>query len=185
MPTPNKLSQTHRKFIVWTCATETWSPTEICRRLRDDEVAKEHGFNPVIVTTSAIFHLTKGGGRRCLKDQIVALQLQLATDFSTLPLAQKYGRVATLTRLIKLAVGDQATTDTQKIRLIQGLLRQIKEEIGEDMDKLAEALAASGTSLNFNFSGAPGEGQQSLRNNIRQLWDFDAQQRNRLESSDG
>ena len=54
MPRPARLTKAHKQFMLAQLARFNNSPTRINEMLRNDEVAAEWGFAPIIVHTSTV-----------------------------------------------------------------------------------------------------------------------------------
>ena len=120
------------------------SNTVIAQRLEDTAFAEKYGFNPVKIHDSRISQILN---KETDPKEIKAYQQEWLSDFDDTPFAHKKPRVQELIKLYNEAeTANFATGKTsgeyQRKTIQMGLLRQIKDEIGEDIDKLADALKA-------------------------------------------
>ena len=139
-----KLRPEHRQFIVQQRAMFVLSNTVIAERLENEEYAEEFGFKPVKIHNSRISQILNHDTD---PKEIQAKRQSWLADFDDTPLAHKKNRVQELVKLYEDTAEADFSTDKSTgeyhCKVIQmGLLRQIKDEIGEDIDKLADALKA-------------------------------------------
>ena len=143
-----KLTQQHRQFIVQQRARFVMSNTVIAERLEDKEFADEHGFIPVKIHNSRISQILN---QETDPKEIQTIRQTWLADFDDTPLAHKKSRVQELSKLYGEADTDDystygkggmiTNTGDQARKIVKtNIMRQIKDEIGEDIDKLAEAL---------------------------------------------
>lgn len=166
--TPTKLFEAHKQFIAKTIGGFITSPKEITRRLASEKYAREYGFNTVRISSERVRKVINATP----KSLIARYQSSYLADFSETPLAFKKNRVVEYTRLLaqvdtitKLVVRtspdpDDKTkrieniSDVVKLELKLKILRCIKDEMGEDIEKLAEALRLGSNTINVNFTPA-------------------------------
>lgn len=143
-----KLTQQHRQFIVQQRARFVMSNTVIADQLEDKAFAEEHGFPPVKIHNSRISQILN---QETDPKEIQAIRQSWLADFDDTPFAHKKNRVLELIKLYDEAEDDDYSTigkggavvnSGEHVRktIKTNILKQIKDEIGEDIDKLAEAL---------------------------------------------
>ncbi len=132
------LQPEHKTFLLTQVSRCLTSATVLKRMLEDTDVAAEYGFEPLSVSREAIWQQVAKLDPELVKD----LREKYLSDFDSVYIAQKKNRVVELSRMYmklpELAV--KAKLD---------ILRAVKDEIGEDMDKLAKALGQSQFNLQF------------------------------------
>lgn len=142
-----KLMEQHRRFIVSMMATFVTSPAEIAKRLNSKTWAAQYGFEPVKISRGRVSQLLLHDVDKTL---VIKAQAAYLADFSETPLAHKKHRVLELIELyngvedMTLADGETSVSDKVKLDYKLRILDQIRAEIGESVDKLADALRASG-----------------------------------------
>lgn len=143
-----KLNDRHRQFILHCLASFDTSPSSITRRLNDREEADRFCFKPVKVSVQAVHQ----AARRMSTDEIAVARARFLVQYDDAPFAHKKMRVLELTRLYEgvdkltktLKMGDVMTevdiSSLTKTRMKCEILNQIRVEMGEDMDKIADAI---------------------------------------------
>lgn len=126
-----KINGKHHRFIKQQIASFQINQTEITKMLSDPKIAADNEFNPITVTRQAV-QIAISQYDKAELGQMRAVYL---TDYGDIPLAFRKERIKELVRMYNKLANQRKT-----ITLRAGLLRQIKDEVGEDIDKLAEAL---------------------------------------------
>ena len=149
----------HHIFLVQCVARFITSPTELSKYLASKKWGKTCEFKPIQVLPRDVIHYC----RLIPNAEIAEVRNKYLTDFSETPLAFKverlkeltklYRQVDGLTRLVRRRVasgeehGSMAFEDSeldlgqvQKLEKKLVILRQIKDEMGEDAEKLASAI---------------------------------------------
>jgi len=139
-----KLTQEHRQFIIQQRAMFVMSNTVIAKRLEDKAYADKFGFKPIKIHDSRISQILN---KETDPKEIQVIRQKWLSDFNDTPLAHKKNRVQELVQLYEDAESAdfstaKSTGEYQRKIIQMGLLRQIKDEIGDDIDKLTEALKA-------------------------------------------
>ena len=140
----HKIEPPHQKFIIDQCAHYCRSSKKIAKMLGDPEVAAENGFEPITISQPAVWiHI-----KNVSNVEIEKARADYLADWSDLPLAHKKPRVIELVKMFEaLDNADynakKPLTDLGKDREKRKILNQIKEEIGEDLNKLAEAMGSA------------------------------------------
>lgn len=163
---PTVIDESHKRYISSCAAAFIVRPTEIAKRLGMQKYGDEFGFEPVKIGNERIRQLLLEIPKRTLD----SLRRSYLADFSKTPLAHKKFRIEELTRLYKqvdsltqLRIGRSKTEDgytvssvSQSVKLDKKLaiLKQIRDEVGEDVDKLADALRDSKATVNVNLGSA-------------------------------
>lgn len=152
-----KLNELHHEYIKKCMASFVSSPTEITRRLADTEIAEQSGYIPVKITVQRISALLIQFKKdKDLMDEITELRAKYLLDFSDLPLAHKKERLKVLQARfyaipnMKDAKGGALTARVQ-LDYEMKIMRQMSEESGENLEKIAEILARGGT-LSINLT---------------------------------
>lgn len=123
-------------------ASFTDSPTEIANRLNDEKYAEKYGFTTIVVNRKCV-------SQRVVKlrgsDEVLQQQVAYLADFSAVPLAYKKQRVLELVALFD-SIENMTTeagkplSDVRQFHLKRAVLSDIKDEIGEDLANLADAI---------------------------------------------
>ena len=151
-----RLNAKHNLYILQQVANFRESRKEITAELADPEVAAQYGFEPIVITHQRVSQIIL----KLDPDKLREKRHEYLTDFSTVPLAHKKMRVMELiSQYDKLELKDpkEGTNTVQNnlaeiVRLRLAVLKQIKDEIGEDLDKLMEALRDGNRPLNIQLS---------------------------------
>lgn len=144
-----KVMEAHRRFILQQVASFVTCRAEIARRLADPGYAERYGFRPVNVTPQLV---TKKIAKFTDK-QILEERQRYLVDFTDIPLAHKKERVKELVAIYK-ELGEIKAKNVLMARA--KILETIKAEIGEDIEKLADAIKESGdsNSLHIHYGDA-------------------------------
>lgn len=135
-----KIQDIHKLFIIKQVAAFITSSTTIAEQLADADMADRFGFDPVKVSQQRVAILINKIDPESLKSE----RESYLSDFESNPLAHKRVRCDELTKIYH-DLNNQSIMDTEKRTSLQlRVLNQIKEEIGEDVSKLADAIAGSG-----------------------------------------
>lgn len=137
-----KLTQEHRQFIIQQRAMFVMSNTVIAERLEDKGYADKFGFTAVKIHNSRISQILN---KETEPRDIQVIRQKWLSDFDDTPFAHKKNRVQELVKLYEDAESadfstSKSTGEYQRKMVQMGLLRQIKDEIGDDIDKLTDAL---------------------------------------------
>lgn len=130
------LTPNHKAFVLLMFA-RGFSAAEIARLISDPEAAQKYNFMPRSVHFTNIYNLTK----KFDPEEVRAVRLRYLADMTDIRLASKKERIHELSK-IALSISPFITA-TDRINA----LKAIKAEIGEDIDKLSEALKQSGTTV--------------------------------------
>lgn len=138
-----KITEKHRAFITQKVAEFTDSPSEIQALLADPEIAESYGFEPVKVSDVRICQIKQ----ELDKDLLSYFRAQYLIEFisSDLKLAHKKERVRELIKLYESVSGLKKTdgkeiSPSAKFDKKVKVLQHIRDEMGEDIDKIANAL---------------------------------------------
>ena len=153
-----KIQDSHIAFMMRMLGTMSRRPFQIHEMLMSAEAGAEHGFEPIDDITQARVTEVLRELRQNRAAEIVELQTTYMADFSVLPLAYKkhrveqladmYASVDTMTKGFKGRKENAIPlTDEKKVFIKRQLLRDIKDEIGEDIEKMAAALRDSGSTF--------------------------------------
>jgi len=126
-----KLGSAHKRFILMMLGRFV-HPTEMSRLLKDEDVAEEYGFKPVGLDRATIWKCT----RKFTDEEIAASRACYLESLEDIPVASKKYRLDQLQQIID----DEKATLKVKI----SALAQVYKEIGEDVDKMADALRRGG-----------------------------------------
>lgn len=129
-----RLTDAHRKVAVDMTA-DGYSGHEIAAALASVESTVKYGLMPIYVTESTIRKAMARYGR----DKIAARRAERMASLDDMPCTQKRVRIQMLWDIAQ----DSRTNAHTKVAALKG----IKEEIGEDVDKLADAIKSGGTSV--------------------------------------
>lgn len=142
------------------------SPGKIKDLLRDDEYAARYGFNPVCVSHQAV-----GKAIKKLKTaDVMAERVRFLDDFSDTPLAHRKKRVQELIKIFLDIELDKNLKPREQYLLQMKALRDIRAEIGEDFDKLVDAIRGSGDTHIVNiYEGLPADEQEQKLRNLSQI----------------
>jgi len=143
------------------------SSTTIRDMLRDDDTATRFGFSPVIVSQQAVSKKMS----KFTPDEINEERKRFLEDFTDTPLAFKKVRVKELCDIYKKLVNDPIAYGKGVVKARLQVLRDIKAEIGEDIEKLADALRHNGDQhLTFNFGALSDDERDRIRREVDSLW---------------
>ena len=166
-----KIFDAHQLFILQQVAAFIDGPTTIRDRLEDVEFADRFGFSAVKITKQRAAQIIN----RLDPDEIKAERERYLADFDDLPLAHEKVRCEELVKIYRELDNPPkgsiyALMNVDKLVALKlRTLAQLKDEIGEDVDKLAKALAASGGSsatLHIDLGSLPDDDKQTIRANI-------------------
>ena len=127
---PYRVKKEHKEFMVMMLARFE-KPAIIARMLNDPAIADEYGFDLVLLNPSTVW-------KHCKKfkpELIEAVRAEWLSSIVDIPIAHKKWRLEQLLRIYY-------TTFDPKDRI--AALKQAANEIGENFDKLADALKQSG-----------------------------------------
>ncbi len=180
-----KLKEPHLTFLRHQLSRLQIKPTELAERLNNPVYAEEHGFDLVKISYQAVQRYIKS----IPKMEMAQLQAVYLTDFSDTPLANKKIRIIELikiyldiengkmTRTIKAKDGTDKEIDltpAAKAAFKMSVLKQIHDEAGEDVDKMAEALRGISVSHQYNIFNLDGSGngadRQKLDRNLETIF---------------
>ena len=152
-----KLNVKHIAFLVSQYSTFITSSQKLSELLKDESIAEEHDFLPVSVTRQAIDQQVK-------KDEFLTLvdieQAEYLDNLRELKLAFKKPRIIELTKLYEETLNADFTywlkqpkseredgeppiafeNQSQRVVALTKILKDIKDEIGDDVNRLAEAM---------------------------------------------
>ncbi len=180
-----KLTAEHRTFLRHQLSRLQIKPTELAPRLNDPKYAEEHGF-PLL---KVCYQTVQAYIKTIPKFEMAQLQAAYLTDFSDTPLAWKKIRIIELIKIYlsidsggmvrKVKGKDGADveldlTPAAKASMKITVLKQIKDEVGEDVDKMAEALRGISVSHQYNIFNLDGSGngadRQKLNRNLETIF---------------
>lgn len=156
MPFERKLEEIHHLFIRKCMASFVNSPTTIVGLLASAEVAESSGFPVVEISTGRISQIiTANKADEKVMDELETMRAEYLLDFTDLPLYHQKERVKILEARFHAVRGDN-TKDNPGMKGADGkklpdseclgfelkILKQIAEEAGENLEKIARALAA-------------------------------------------
>ena len=164
------LDESHKRYIYSCAAAFIVRPTEVARRLGMQKYGDEFGFEPVKIGKGRVRQLLLEIPQRTLDN----LRRSYLADFSRTPLAHKKCRIEELTRLyhqvdsltqLRVGYAKDPADKTGKARISSvsevvkldrklAILKMIRDEVGEDVGRLADALRDSKATLNVNLSSA-------------------------------
>ena len=146
-----KLNDHHKAYIKKCLASFILSPKTITDSLADPEIAEANEFKPVTITVQRIsFLLIQMKKNPEITEEIAELRALYLVDFTDVPLAHKKERIKVLTARfyaipeMKDSKGGNLS-DRVQLDYEMKILRQISEESGENIEKIAEILAKGGT----------------------------------------
>ena len=165
-----KIQESHKRYIASCAAAFIVRPAEIARRLGTQKYADECGFEPVKVSKQHVGVLLHKIPKRTLDN----LRRSYLADFTNTPLAHKKYRIEELSRLYhqvdsltQLRVGYakdpsdkegkaniSSVSTVVKLDRKLAILKMIKDEVGEDIDKMAAALRDGNATINVNVNPA-------------------------------
>lgn len=165
-----KLTDVHILYIQKCLASFLTSPTQIRKNLANPEIAERCGFDPVEVTTALIsMKILKFKRDPEISKELETMRASYLLDFSDLPLYHQKQRVIILEARFyairglksdKSHVADippmkdakgNPLSDRVMLDLELKILQRISEEAGENLEKIARALA-SGRSISLNLT---------------------------------
>ena len=151
-----KLNQAHRTFIM-VCVARHYRPREIWKMLKDKQVADEHHFDPIDMNPSSIWKQIKKIDPADIEKQREIYYMTL----SDIRLASKKERVLELVKIYNkpsVSLKDKAQ-----------ILKQIREEVGEDFDKYLEAVKNQGRGGNLNIVVFEKERQDKMERGLNRF----------------
>lgn len=143
---PRVVTGAHRRFLLLQVASFVTRPVDLRNLLRSKRVASENGFDAISLTNERVRQLVTEIDEK----ELTIARLQYLADFTDCPLAYKKRRVLELVdmyqkipdyKTLTAAGVEVKLSDVQQVQMRMSILAQIREEIGEDMDKLALALS--------------------------------------------
>lgn len=140
----------HKEFLLNQVARCLVSATILKRLLENSATADEYGFQPISVSREAVYQQIE----KLPADEITKRRKKFFDDFDDCPLAHKKNRVEALSRQYY---------NSEDNREKREILRQIKDEIGEDLDKIAKALGQQTNNFNLGFYVFNGSSDASNR----------------------
>ena len=166
-----KLTAEHRTFLRHQLSRLEIKPTELAPRLNDPVYAEEHGF-PLL---KVCYQTVQAYIKTIPKMEMAQMQAVYLTDFSDTPLAFKKIRIIELVK-IYLSI-ETMTRETPKGKIVKltakaqaafkmDVLKQLKDEVGEDVDKMAEALRGISVSHQHNIFNLDGNGNGANRQHL-------------------
>ena len=168
-----KLTEAHHRFILNQLASFVFKQQTILDRLKDPDIAEQFGFEPVEITQPRLSQIIN---KEVDKSELDALRQKWLNDFDDVPLAHKKARVLELVKLYEETDTDDYSSYSAKNAEIQTnsgdrdrkmikaqILKQIKDEIGEDIDKLANALGQQTNTFNLGFFFLNGSNSEANR----------------------
>ncbi len=152
-----KLTDLHNEYIKNCLVRFISSPTQIKDLIADKEIAEAAGFEPVTVSTQLISKkLIQWKKNEKFMEGIATERAKYLLDFSDIPLAHTKERLAVL-QARYLAIPEMIDAKGGKLTsrvcldYEMKILRQMSEESGENLEKIAEILARGGT-LHVNLT---------------------------------
>jgi len=141
-----KLNDDHKVYICQRYASYQADATEIAEDLASLKIAEEHEFEAVDISHVRVHQIIKAES-----EKIADLRSSYLADFSELPLAFKKMRLMELVKmynsiakgaLTKKLIGnvEVVCSDLETTKQMQSILRDMKAEMGEDVEKLADAM---------------------------------------------
>ena len=144
-----RVNEKHKAFLLNQVARFEGSAAELARRLNDPVLGKLHGFEPIrVAKTTVQRHVAK-----ITKAELSKERTKFLMTFENTPLAHTKMRVLELAEMIEELDELMKTlkADGAPVRELlavyaqkQGLLRDLRAEGGEDIDKMAKAIRESG-----------------------------------------
>lgn len=161
------MNANHKAFVLLMYA-RGFAATEISRMISEPETALRFDFMPRSVHFTTIYQMAK----KFDPEELKMVRLRYLADLTDIRLASKKERVHELSK-IALSISPHITA-MDRI----SALKAIKAEIGEDIEKIAEALKSSGTTV-FNsivntpavdLSALPEAERNGVRNNALSVY---------------
>lgn len=174
-----KLLPEHRLFLKHQLSRLEISPLDLRDRLNDPKFAEEHEFPLIKVCYQTVQRFIKS----IPKMEMAQMQAVYLTDFSDTPLAWKKIRIQELIK-IYLSI-ENMTRETPKGKLVNltergkatfkmNVLKQLKDEVGEDVETMAEAMRGISVSHQHNIFNLDGTGngteRQQLNRNLASIF---------------
>lgn len=157
-----KLNNLHRVFILQQAAAFEKSATAIQRKLSDPDAMHLYGFKPVHVSVQRVDYIL-----RHLKPEDILMQREIyLKDYSNIPLAFKKIRILELVKMYE-EIADVKMKGVLGMRL--NILKQIREEIGEDVEKLIDAIRSVKPNSIINIIGDIGS-EENLDKNLSAIF---------------
>lgn len=153
-----KLTAPRQAFIIQMIATyKETQYAQLCRMLANDEVGEEFGFKPLERIS------IEGVRKFILKDEtqkiITQIRRDYLTDWNDTPFAHKKIRVQELATMYDKLTVEPGLYGKGVVDMRVQLLKAIRDEIGEHIDKLAAAVGKQGSefhlTLNINSMDDP------------------------------
>lgn len=143
-----KLEKAHERFILNRIARFIEKPSHIQELLADQDTGDRYGFEPVEITAAGVGAAIK----RIKERQSVELseaRAEFMIDYSDCPLAHKKIRILELEQMYHKIASEKCkkTGEVFGYRTVQqeqrAILKQIAEELDEDVETLAAAIRAN------------------------------------------
>lgn len=166
-----KITPRHKRFILMQVAAFESRQRHLAAMLADEKVAGEYGFKPITVSHQRV----RGIIAKIDPAELERTRAELYRDFSGIPLAHKRNRLMELQHmyddLVELSQAAASTEDRIAFHSrMQTILKHVRDEIGEDIDKLADALRAGGVHNHFNFVALDDEKRRTVVGNIASFY---------------
>ena len=144
------LNDQHKDFLITQVATfaETRN-RRLAVRLASSRFGEQYNFRPVKITFQGVHQFLS---KPETKARIAEVRRQWSADVYAIELGNKAARINELVKLYH-SIDDMKRLDgrelspLRKLELKQQILRHIKEEVGEDVEKLADALRTGGAGI--------------------------------------
>ena len=122
---------------------------DLAEQLGDKDIATRNGFTPVKVTQQGVHAAIQ----RIPRDVLIEKRRAYMNSFIDVELAHSRARVEKLVAMIGEVGSCDNLSPSGKLKLKAQFLNQIKDEIGEDVDKIADALGRSGSDHHHFYLG--------------------------------
>ncbi len=149
----SKLDQNHINFLAGQFAKFENNISKLTEQLKKPEIAEEYNFDVIEVTRQAVSWHIK---REDFIDKIMLYQTEYLSDFKDMALAHKKERAKELIKLYnsidKITKTDgKLLAETTRLDKKLMVLRDIRAEMGDDIERIAQALEKDKT-VNVNVS---------------------------------
>lgn len=137
----SKLNELHKEFLVNMAAAFVTNSSELARQLNSNTVAAEYDFPPVKVSSITVSRFL----RSVDKIELGRRQADFLQDLTRSPFAHKRNRIDELEKLYHQVdemcdEKGKPLSDAYKLSRRIELLREVRTEVAEDMDKLCKAV---------------------------------------------
>lgn len=110
--------------------------SDLIAQLQDETTMTEAGLSPVNLRDQSIrIQINK-----ITRDEIHRIRVEMMTGLSEHPLAYKFIRLGKLQDQLSAIEAEDTDDEVRRRREIREILKQAKDEVGEEVEKLAEAL---------------------------------------------